>query len=135
MARQQSPVISAQVVLTPASGKPAPADTPVTAATLALFAPSAATVAAAADAFRALGFEVGPMVGTSFSITAPVDTFERVFKVDLGYLRKPHAARDRSRGKTAGELELPASTLPETLKPLVQAVTFTPPPDFGPGNV
>ncbi len=135
MARQQSPVISAQVVLMPASGKPAPEGTPVTAATLAMFAPSAATTAAASDAFRTLGFEVGPMYGTSFSITAPADIFEHVFKVDLGYLRKPHADRDRSRGKTARDLELPKSTLPDALKPMVQAVTFTPPPDFGPGNV
>jgi hypothetical protein len=60
---------------------------------------------------------MGDMVGNSFSITAPESTFERVFG---------------TRG--AGSLELPLHALPKTLTDHVEAVTFTPPPDFGPTN-
>jgi len=136
MARQQSPVISAQVVLTPASGKSAPEGTPVTAATLAMFAPCSGDHSRRLRRVPRAGLRSRPDVRHQlFRSPAPADIFEHVFKVDLGYLRKPHADRDRSRGKTARDLELPTSTLPDALKPMVQAVTFTPPPDFGPGNV
>jgi hypothetical protein len=71
-----------------------------------------------------MGFEVGPLVGTSFSISAPGEVFERVFGV------KP---RPGSKGMLAsGSYELPQDGLPLAVRNAVHAVTFTPPPDFGP---
>jgi hypothetical protein len=90
-------------------------------------------VNAARQAFAKLGFEVGPFFGNSFSITAPVGTFERVFGVRLqGSARTGIAAVDQAGGAS---LELPVHRLPTEVARDIQAVTFTPPPDFGPTAV
>ena len=52
----------------------------------------------------------------SFSIAAPVSTFERVFKTPI----------ERS------TLELPLDALPESLRRVIETVTFERPVDFGP---
>ena len=76
------------------------------------------------EQFKAAGFQVGPLVGISFSIAAPVQRFEEVFKVKAqrkGQL--PFAAT-----------ELPVSSLNPDLRRYIEAVLFTQPPDFGPGS-
>jgi hypothetical protein len=110
--------LSAQVVLLPASGVPVePAR--ITAATLGEVVPARDVAERVQGEFAALGFRVGPLVGNNFSITAPAATFEQVFQ--------------GAAGQTG--LELPLEALPASVQPAVQAVTFTPPPAFGPTGV
>lgn len=122
-----SPAVSAQVLIRSASGREVGPEAVVTAETLREFAPAPEDVAAATQGFRALGFETGAFVGISFSITGPAERFEEAFGVRL-------RRSDRRGIRTAdGSDELPLDGLPDDLAALVTAVTFVPPPDFGPG--
>ena len=116
-----------------ASGKSFDGQTAITVENIADYSPSPDTVAAAAAGFKQAGFEVGNMVGNSFSITAPSSTFEKSFKIKLeadnrGGL-KVAAAKSAHKG-----YELPLKALPVDLSQFVVAVTFSPPPDFGPSS-
>jgi hypothetical protein len=133
MASKKEQLVSAQVALKSASGKAFDGNTAITSENVGDYSPSPDTVSAAAAAFKEAGFEVGNMVGNSFSITAPRKTFEKVFKIKL-------QAEDRGGLKVAASTgvpesyELPLRTLPRDLLKLVAAVTFSPPPDFGPSS-
>jgi hypothetical protein len=122
--------VSAQVLLQSASGRLPDGQAVITAETLKDFQPSAETVAIATSAFSALGFEVGPFVGNSFSITAPQEHFEQVFKVRLQ--RQKSGGLQIVGGHGRGQLELSLGSLPQQLQGRVVAVTLTPPPEFGP---
>lgn len=104
------------------------------AAQVVLATDAAATQAARAQqAFAALGFATGPVVGGSFSIEGDGDRFAAVFGVRLQARADGGVAvRGAPRGTAAGEL--PRSALPTTLQPLVAHVLFTEPPAFGPGG-
>jgi hypothetical protein len=120
-------VVSAQVILRPADPEGSRGAEPVTAATIARHLPSPDAASQVQSWFRAHGFDVGSLVGNSFSITGTNGTFEKTFKVPLR----------RSQGKGVGgsrsaDYELPVSALPSPVRAPVAAVTFTPPPDFGP---
>jgi hypothetical protein len=121
--------VSAQVVLRAASGK-SPHAAAITAATIEEFLPSPQTVAAAVEQLAAAGFDTGPVVGNSLAITAPIRTFEAVFRTRLRQ-REGGGIESVARDGSAG-FEIPLSALPRTLAVLLTAVTFTPPPDFGP---
>ena len=54
-----------------------------TAETIARLQPDPAAVQSAMDQMEAAGFDLGPFVGISFSITGPKDLFEETFGVDL----------------------------------------------------
>ncbi len=92
---------------------------------------SAETAAEAAARFAALGFDAGTLVANSFAISAPVRVFESVFGMRLratergGVEVAPHGGHGPS-------LELPLDALPPPLRRLLDTVTFTAPPDFGP---
>jgi hypothetical protein len=103
--------ISAQVVLR--------AKGPITAATLAANQPPKDAVEAAQKLFREAGFELGPYVGISFSIAGSRSLFESFFRTRL----------DKLKGH-----ELPLDALPKEVAAVIEAVTFTPPPDFGPSG-
>jgi hypothetical protein len=118
--QSESPTVSAQVLLRPASGRRIGGRDEITSENIREYAPPADAAALARRTFEADGFEVGPLVGVSFSIAAPVSTFERVFKT-------PIKVDDRS------SLELPLAALPESLRRVIEAVTFERPVDFGPG--
>lgn len=119
MAGRKSEIVSAQVVLLPASGRPVSDPSVLTAARLAEAVPSPEQARHAARAWAEAGFEVGPVVGTSFSITAPAATFEKAFGEQV-----------RKAAEEGRELSL--DEVKEELTRGVAAVTFTPPPDFGP---
>jgi hypothetical protein len=106
-------LVSAVVVLRPAAGGALGDRGAVTADTINEYLPSGEAVAATQQAFAQLGFEVGQVFGVSFSITAPRSRVEQTFG-------------------TAEGLELPLDRLPPEIRQHVEAVTFTPPPDFGP---
>lgn len=81
---------------------------------------------AARDHFAAAGFEVAGPAAECLSITGP----RSLFLDCLGPSEAPDAAL---RGAREG-LELPVSRLPPAVAAQVRTVTFTPPPDFGPGS-
>lgn len=130
MSAKQHGIISAQVVLRPASGRPAGADEAITSANVEQFLPSPAAAERVRNAFSARGFEVGPVVGTSFSITAPAQRFEEEFGVRVR--SREDGGIEAVSGDDDANLELPLSRLPDPLADGVAAVTFSPPPDFGP---
>jgi hypothetical protein len=115
--KSASPTVSAQVLLRPASGRRIGGRDGITSENIRDYAPPADAAALARQTFDADGFDVGPLVGVSFSIAATVSTFERVFKTAIA-------------GST---LELPLDALPEPLRRVIEAVTFQRPVDFGPG--
>lgn len=118
------PLLSALVVLAPASGREPAA--PVRADTVADALPDPAAARRARAHFGAEGFAVSEMTATAFSITGPRSLFLR----SLGPSHAPDAALH---GEREG-LELPLGRLPAPVSRAIRAVTFTPPPDFGPGN-
>ena len=130
MTLEQHQVVSAQVVLRSASGRAIDDRAVITAETLKDFAPSPETVARATAAFAAAGFDVGAMVGISFSITAPVSTFEDTFKIQLR--QQEHGGIEAVADDGIGTYDLPLHALSKPTSDLIVAVTFTPPPDFGP---
>jgi hypothetical protein len=118
--------LSAQVVLRPASGELS-GDEPITSENVHRFLPSPEAVAETQGFFRDAGFEVANAVGNSFSIVGPLSAFERAFG------ERPE--RDGEGVRVAGGgVELDPGSLPEPMRRHVRAVTFTPPPEFGPTN-
>ena len=110
------PLISAQVILRP-RGKDSSRGLTITSANIAELAPDAGTAQTIARHFRENGFQLGDIVGTSFSITAPASAFERMFGTRM----------DKRR-----ELTLPLKSIDPKVAGEIEEVTFTPPPDFGP---
>lgn len=124
------PILSAQVILRSATGRSLEAGVMITAKNVAEYLPSPKTISMAEKVFRSEGFEVGPFVGVSFSITGPLRTFERSFglRVQRG---DDHAFNFMSGSKPIGH-ELSGSELPGSMQEHVQRVAFPLPPDFGP---
>jgi hypothetical protein len=125
-------LVSAQVVLRSANGGSPDPNVNITSANIREFLPAPEAVTQAQQAFVSASFEVGPVVGNSFSIMAPVTTFEQTFGVRLSRGRDSSiqvAGTDGTRS-----LELPLGKLPAPLSRLIAAVTFTPRPHFGPSN-
>jgi len=125
-------VLSAQVVLRAASGKRIHGAA-ITAANIADYMPSPEVVSRAAALFEKLGFQVSNAVANSFTITAPQAVFEKVFGVRLRQT-KEGSVKATPKDAKVSDYELPISGLPRELRDLLEAVTFTPPPDFGPTN-
>jgi hypothetical protein len=118
--------ISAQVILKPKAGM-TPAAESITADNLESFMPDANLAATTRAHFESLGFEVGELVANSFSITAPRKTFEQHFHAKIE-VTEQHAALKN------GTLELPIDSLPKGVRATITTVSFSAPPDFGPGN-
>lgn len=85
-------------------------------------------------AFSALGFDVGPCVGASFSIEAQAARFRTVFAATLQSRPDGGVTVRDARGR-ALDAGLPVGALAASLQPLVAAVVFTEPPAFGPGTM
>jgi hypothetical protein len=118
MSKKQATLTSAQVLLKPSSGA-MPRDADITAANVGALSPDPDAADAIRKRLEAAGFDAGPLVGLSFSITAPPSVFKRFFKLT-------------SPGRVKGEI--PLDHAPEAFRRGVAAVTFPSPPDFGPGN-
>jgi hypothetical protein len=104
---------------------------PVTAENVRELLPSAEAAALARQTFERAGFDVGPLVGNSFSITAPMQVFNTMMDTRLQRDRRTKAVKAARADGTAA-FELPLSGLPQEVKSVIESVTFTPPPDFGP---
>lgn len=123
-------VISAQVLLTSASGKKIGPETLITSANVEEYTPAAKTIAQASEVLTKLGFEVGELVGISMSITAPASTFDRVFGVPLSQTSDSSIQVIGADGSL--RQEIPSHTWPKPLSDLAVAITFVAPPEFGP---
>jgi len=131
MASQENKLLSAQVALRPASGKMVSSQTRITSENIGDYLPAQETVDATRKGFLAAGFEVGNVVGMSYSITASASVFEKVFKIKL--VSDNHGGIKVSDGKGGDQTyELPVKSLPTELRESIAAATFSPPPDFGP---
>jgi hypothetical protein len=128
MKRDKGQIISAEVLLRSATGHKIGPDTIINAENLNLFTPPPDAYAVASGIFRSLGFEVGPLTGISFSITAAVSNFENIYKTLLRFDRKGGVRT------AAGKLELDTATLPAKASALIQSIVFSEPPDFGPSE-
>jgi subtilase family serine protease len=130
MSPKKEDIISAQVVLRPASGKSVTGQEAITSDNVRDYMPSPESFQAVASEFAAAGFEVSAAGPTGFSITAPASTFEKFFNTRLKSTESggvESVGKDKSTG-----YELPLRGLPKGLSHHIEAVTFTPPPDFGP---
>ena len=105
---------------------------PITSANVEAFRPSPAAVAVATGFFRDRGFESSQLRGISFTIVALQSVFERTFGTRLTVTRHDGATSVTSE---AGTLELPLAQIPAEVAAVIEAVTFTPPPDYGPTKV
>jgi hypothetical protein len=123
--------LSALVVLRPKDGRSLTGTEAITSDTVDRYRPSPEGASRAAGYFRDAGFEVSEVGGISFSITGPRSLFEERFGERLEPRREGGVDSVRTEG---GSLELSLDRLPPDVAGHVQAVTFTPPPDFGPGN-
>ena len=121
-------IVSAQVILIAADGaRPGP-QTRITTGNIREWLPSAETAVRVSGTLRDMGFEVGECVGNSFSITGSVRLFESCFRAKL------HEAGDGGMQFAGDGCELAADKIPSGLRAQIAAVTFTPPPAFGPGT-
>ena len=125
----EDPLLSALVVLRPEAGPLTGYET-ITAETASAWQADPGHAQRATTWFAAAGFRVDPVVGLSFSIVAPRSQFEQMFRVRFDApadAALPPGAAFPSQG-----VELPLVALPPDVAAVVQAVTFPPPPDFGP---
>jgi len=123
--------ISALVVLRPENDH---ADSePITSEVVGSYMPARAAVGATTSFFAEQGFEVSDVVAISFSITGSRSRFENLFGQKLNIERRRGGELSSVRLES-GSLEFNLSALPRNISRNLQAVTFTPPPDFGPGN-
>lgn len=123
---QPERIVSAQVVLASASGERPGQKTRITSENIRDWVPSAETIVWVSGAFRSAGFEVGECVGNNFAITGAVRLFESYFDTEL------REAGGGVQFVDSGDM-LAAERIPSALRAKIAAVTFTPPPDFGPG--
>ena len=121
--------MSAQVVLTRPTQ---PVDQPITSANIAGAFPDDEQMDAVREVFARLGFDVADAFAGSFAIVGSAQLFDTVF---------PSAAAQYGVRSCAQlhdfEVELPLSDLVDALGnrwDSVEAVVFTAPPAFGPGN-
>lgn len=102
----------------------------ITEKTLGEYLPSPEAVASAMAYFTSQGFVAEAAVGISFSITASAATFARQFGVSLR--RSAEGGIQSFASGEKGSYELPLENLPENIRRITIAITFTPPPAFGP---
>jgi hypothetical protein len=124
--------LSAEVALQSASGKSFTGQTAITSENIANYLPSREVVDKARRAFEELGFQVSEPGGIGFSITAPASIFRKVFKVKL-IPDERGGIKAAAKGHEAS-YELPKANLPKELVEHLVAISFSPPPDYGPGN-
>jgi len=112
--------LSAQVVLRPAGGGVLGQNEPTTSENVEQALPAPEAVDQARAYFQAQGLEVAEAFGPSFAISGSRERLEGLFGIRL------------SDDLLAKGAELQLDVLPPELAAVVQAVVFTPPPDFGP---
>ena len=124
--------VYAQVVFRAAKGEPMPADAQITAETLPSFRPSDDDVQIVRHYFENHGFATQKLIGISVEINGPVELFEVFFHISLR--EGPNGSIFSQSAGAVEEYELPRSVLSNDIEPMIQAITLSPPPQFGPGE-
>jgi subtilase family serine protease len=132
MNNQDKQKLSAQVILKPAGGRNQSSAENVTSENVHLMMPSAEDFTKARSYFADLGFEVDAGFANSFSITGEKKLFEKTFETKISQNEKRAVKAHAEKG--AESSELPLKKFSGEIKKIVETVTFTEPPDFGPGN-
>ncbi len=132
MSNQDKQNLSAQVILQPAGGKGSIPAENITSENIHQVMPSTDDLKKAQTYFSDLGFEVDAGFANSFSITGDKELFEKTFETKISKNEK-QAVKARGENDTESS-ELPSGKLPRDIKKVVETVTFTEPPDFGPTN-
>jgi hypothetical protein len=114
-------LLSAEVVLRGPDGDP---PEPISGENLAQHRPDETRASAVREWFQRHGFDTTDVHGISFSITGPRHLFEKTYATPL-------VGEGAGPGVDIVELPSPAD-MPSDLADDVVAVTFTPPPAFGP---
>jgi len=128
MKDQNEKKLSAQVIVKPASGRDSSSTEKITSENVDQIMPSAEDFQKAKNYFKKLGFEVDAGFANSFSITGDQRLFEKAFEEKL-------SPDENQAIKTSGaNSELKIKHLSAEIKKIVETVTFSEPPDFGPGN-
>lgn len=128
----QNEIISVQVILRPSSNKVINEKSIITSNNIEAYLPPPNAYVLAKRIFSSLGFEVGSLVGISFSISAKVDVFRKILRVSFQRDSKGGILCINKNG--SGSLKLPLEYLPEKLIDIIQSITCVEPPDFGPGD-
>lgn len=130
--KNKQDVVSAQIILPSLSGAKIGSETSITVENVQQLTPSTETIFKATGYFREKGFEVGNVVGISFSITGAVELFEEILNVKVVLDDNNAAIFISSKGLKTSTLEGDAlKSLPDGL---VDSITFPEPLDFGPGS-
>lgn len=125
-------IITAHVLMKAPNGTLITYDTILTSQNIQRYTPRSVDLASATNEFETLGFKTGPVSGLSFAISGPSKVFEKVFHVRL-QTDKTHGTTVIGQGESP-QYELPLVNIPRSLARLLSAVTFMPPPEFGPTN-
>lgn len=125
-------IISCQVILRSSGDLKITENIEIDSSNIKKYLPKPETVSKATKYFSAAGFTVGHQVGVSFSITADVITFKRVFNLGLEKSVDGSVMFKKENGSLTREL--PIELIPVELVDLVQSVVFLDAPDFGPSN-
>jgi hypothetical protein len=125
-------IISAQVLLVPATGRVIDGNTPITSENIDSYRPAEEKVQLVSRYFRSRGFEVSSLVGISFTISASARYFSEFFQASL--IEDETDGIQVMTGSNTPRSDLPLHSLDNTLESSIIAVTFVPPPDFGPTN-
>ena len=124
--------VSAQVLLVSATGQTVDGNTLITSENIDNYRPSEETVQHVSHYFRRHGFEVSPLVGISFTISASAHHFSDVFQVSL--TENETDGIQAVIGSNTPRSDLPLESLDNEIVDSLISVTFVPPPDFGPTN-
>jgi subtilase family serine protease len=120
-------IISAQVIPIASSGARIDGNTLITAQNINTYRPSEQTVQKVSAYFKQHGFEVSPLTGISFTISASAKHFTEFFKTAV--------TQDESGRILAGDrLEMKLDSVEKNIADSIASVTFVPLPDFGPSN-
>lgn len=109
-----------------ASGRSINETSLITAENVREYAPSAEAVAEATEYFSEAGFEVAPVRGIEISISSKASAFEEVLERAFRPDERGGVAAVTSEGDE--RCEIPLTPLPGSIRALVVAITFTPPP-------
>lgn len=122
--------ITAQVILFSKDHRIINGKTIITSDTIITFLPDEKTISEFLMIFRKNGFEVGEVIGISFSITGSQDTFEKFLGMQVMVEEDGSCVFVSNENSRYSELK--NELLPEVIREGVQSIAFTRPPDFGP---
>lgn len=120
-------LISAQVILK--TEKKIDERTQITAENIHLYLPDNRPYLLISQEMTLKGFQVGNLVGISFSITSTANIFSEVFGVEF-IQKEQNIYCSYNDGKLSQEL--PLNRLPKNMFEMISSIVFTPAPDFGP---